>query len=105
MAIRDAPVVDWSSRYDQFVIDEATLDAGELDEFGQAAWFIGRDDVSERAWARAHLRYLADAVPGLGFVGLPFQYSIASPTLMGMGPDAEYVVEHLFARRPVTQPA
>ena len=60
MAIRDAPVVDWSSRFDQFVIDEATLDAGELDEFGQAAWFIGRDDVSERAWARAHLRYLAD---------------------------------------------
>ena len=50
-------------------------------------------------------RGLADAVPGLGFVGLPFQYSIASPTLMGMGPDAEYVVEHLFARRPLTQPA
>lgn len=52
-----------------------------------------------------HQRGLADAVPGLGFVGLPFQYSVASPTLMGMGRDAEYVVEHLFARRPVAQAA
>lgn len=60
MAIRDAPVVDWSGRFEQFVSDEASLDAGELDEFGQAAWFVGRDDVSERAWERAQLRYLDD---------------------------------------------
>ena len=31
------------------------------------------------------VRGMADAVPGLAFVGLPFQYSVASPTLMGMG--------------------
>lgn len=28
--------------------------------------------------------------------GLTFQYSIASPTLMGMGRDADYVLEHLL---------
>ncbi|UOQ88394.1 helix-turn-helix transcriptional regulator [Agromyces endophyticus] len=60
MTIRDAPVVDWTGRFDGFAAAEASLDAGELDEFGQAAWFVGRDEVSERAWERAHLRYLDD---------------------------------------------
>lgn len=46
-----------------------------------------------------HERGLSTTVPGLAFMGLPFQYSIASPTLMGMGRDADYVVEHLL--RPV----
>lgn len=50
-------------------------------------------------------RGLVDAVPGLGFVGLPFQYSVASPTLMGMGRDAEFVVERLFASRPAMRTA
>jgi putative flavoprotein involved in K+ transport len=30
-------------------------------------------------------------------MGLPFQYSVASPTLMGMERDARHVVERLFA--------
>ncbi len=44
-----------------------------------------------------HERGLATAVPGLAFMGLPFQYSVASPTLMGMGRDAQYVIDHLVA--------
>ncbi|MGN8026294.1 flavin-containing monooxygenase [Microbacterium sp. 22242] len=48
-----------------------------------------------------HERGLSTTVPGLAFMGLPFQYSIASPTLMGMGRDAEYVVEHLLRPAPV----
>jgi len=47
-----------------------------------------------------HRRGLVEAVPGLAFVGLPFLYSVASPTLMGMGRDAEYVVTQLLAQRP-----
>lgn len=67
MAIRQAPVIDWAGRFEMLTAKEADLDAAELDELGQAAWFIGRDDVSERAWERAHLRFLdtgetADAV-------------------------------------------
>jgi putative flavoprotein involved in K+ transport len=42
-----------------------------------------------------HVRGFATRVPGLAFVGLPFQFSVASPTLMGMGRDAEYVAERL----------
>ncbi|WP_426322906.1 flavin-containing monooxygenase [Microbacterium sp. E-13] len=44
----------------------------------------------------AHERGIATRVPGLAFVGLPFQYSVASPTLMGMERDAAHVVSCLF---------
>ena len=44
----------------------------------------------------AEYRGVATGCPGLAFVGLPFQYSIASSTLMGMDRDARYVVHALF---------
>jgi putative flavoprotein involved in K+ transport len=44
---------------------------------------------------------IAPSVPGLYFVGLPFQTSFASATLRGVGPDAEYVVSR--ARRHVAR--
>ncbi|MFE6996313.1 flavin-containing monooxygenase [Microbacterium sp. NPDC057659] len=47
----------------------------------------------------AHERGMSTGAPGLAFVGLPFQYSAASPTLMGMGRDAAYVMERLFSAR------
>lgn len=47
----------------------------------------------------AHERGMSTGVPGLAFVGLPFQYSVASPTLMGMGRDAAYVMDRLFSAR------
>jgi putative flavoprotein involved in K+ transport len=56
-----------------------------------------------RGWP-AHERGIVPAVPGLAFVGLPFQYSVASPTLMGMGRDAQYVVDRLLAIDRVTAP-
>jgi putative flavoprotein involved in K+ transport len=37
--------------------------------------------------------------PGLGFVGLPGQYSAASAVLPGVARDARYVVQHLVQRR------
>ncbi|MDQ4215804.1 response regulator transcription factor [Microbacterium capsulatum] len=58
MAIRGAPVVDWTGRFEELAARETALAPGELDDLGQAAWFIGRDDVSARAWERAHLAYL-----------------------------------------------
>ena len=39
-----------------------------------------------------HERGVVPAVPGLYFVGLHFQYSRTSSTLMGVGRDAEYMV-------------
>ena len=47
-------------------------------------------------------RGLASGCPGLAFVGMPFQYSVASSTLVGMDRDAAFVVESLGA--PRTEP-
>jgi ATP/maltotriose-dependent transcriptional regulator MalT len=60
MAIRETAVVDWTTRFDELAAREASLAGDELDEYGQAAWFVGRDDVSVRAWERAQLRFLED---------------------------------------------
>jgi putative flavoprotein involved in K+ transport len=45
-------------------------------------------------WPAEH-RGLASECAGLAFVGVPFQYSVASSTLMGMDRDAGYVVDAL----------
>jgi putative flavoprotein involved in K+ transport len=37
-------------------------------------------------------------IPGLYFVGMPFQYALTSGIVGGVGRDAAYVVEHLTAR-------
>lgn len=60
MSIRETAVVDWTTRFDELTAREASLAGDELDELGQAAWFVGRDDVSVRAWERAQLRFLDD---------------------------------------------
>jgi putative flavoprotein involved in K+ transport len=38
-----------------------------------------------------HTRGVAQGVPGLYFVGLPFQTGLSSPLLGGVGKDAEYI--------------
>jgi putative flavoprotein involved in K+ transport len=49
-----------------------------------------------------HRRGLSTTVPGLGYVGLEHQRSIASATLRGVGRDAGYVLKHFAQgdRRP-----
>ena len=61
----------------------------------QYDWLDIPDAFDAHRWPH-QVRGIAEAVPGLAFVGLPFQYSVASPTLMGMGRDAQYVVDRLF---------
>ncbi len=46
-----------------------------------------------------HDRGVIPDVPGLYFLGLYFQYSLSSSLVGGVGRDAEYVVDHLVARR------
>jgi putative flavoprotein involved in K+ transport len=47
-----------------------------------------------------HVRGVSTTVPGLFFVGLPFQYSISSDTIPGMPRDVRYVVRALARRQP-----
>lgn len=50
-----------------------------------------------------HDRGVVDAVPGVYFVGLKFQYSVLSDTLLAADRDAGFVVDHLAADRKNTQ--
>jgi putative flavoprotein involved in K+ transport len=59
---------------------------------------LGQDVIDEKGWP-IHERGVSSAVPGLYFMGLPFQYSAASPLIGGVGPDAKYVVERIAAAR------
>ncbi|MFB7891859.1 flavin-containing monooxygenase [Microbacterium sp. NPDC056044] len=90
------------------------LESGETLDVANVAWCTG--SLPDFGWidvpgvlsadgSVAHRRGMVEAAPGLAFVGLPFQYSVMSPTLVGMRPDAEYVVEHLLAPAPVAQAA
>lgn len=45
-----------------------------------------------------HRRGVAEGEPNLCFVGLPFQSSLVSDLVGGVGSDARYVVEELAAR-------
>lgn len=66
--------------------------------------WIDIDGVTDAAGFPVEYRGMASGCPGLAFVGMPFQYSPLSPTLMGMERDAEYVVEALRSE-PVGSPA
>jgi putative flavoprotein involved in K+ transport len=49
----------------------------------------------------AHVRGVSSEVPGLFFLGLEFQYALASASLWGVGRDAAYVVKQLDKRPTV----
>lgn len=46
-----------------------------------------------------HERGILASEPGLSFMGLPFQYSVTSETIPGMGRDAAYLAKHVASRR------
>ena len=53
-----------------------------------------------------HDRGVVASVPGLYFVGLPFQYAASSSLIGGVGRDAGFVVDKLIARaRERAQPS
>lgn len=83
------PVLEDGERMDAATVVWCT---GSTPEFG---WIDIPAAFDTDGWV-AHERGLATHVPGLAFVGLPFQYSVASPTLMGMGRDAAYVIARLL---------
>ena len=52
-----------------------------------------------------HRRGVVESAPGLYFIGLVFQYSLASCVLPGIGRDHAYVADHLAARWERNAPA
>jgi putative flavoprotein involved in K+ transport len=48
-----------------------------------------------------HSRGTVESEPGLYFLGLPFQYTLTSSFIGGVGRDARYIAEQIAARSPV----
>ena len=82
------------------------LEDGEVLDVANVIWCTGfRHDLS---WidlpifgedgAPMHERGVVTCEPGLYFVGLPFQFAVASDVLPGVGRDAAYVVKQLERR-------
>lgn len=89
------------------------LEDGQVLDVANVVWCTGfRHDLSwidlpifREDGAPKHERGIVPDEPGLYFVGLPFQYSFASDTVLGVSSDAKYVVKHLLARERTAAPA
>jgi putative flavoprotein involved in K+ transport len=72
--------------------------------------FINAPVVGSDGWPD-EVRGVSPTVPGLYFVGVPFQYAFSSMLVTGVGRDARFVVDRLAervgarAKRPVATPA
>jgi putative flavoprotein involved in K+ transport len=83
------------------------LDDGTVLDVSNVIWCTGFEPnydwiglpLPSRSGLPIHDRGLVESCPGLYFVGLPFQYSLSSFLLGGVGRDAEHVVEHIASRR------
>jgi putative flavoprotein involved in K+ transport len=83
------------------------LENGQVLDVANIVWCTGfRHDfgwihlpvTGDHGWPR-HERGVALDVPGLYFVGLPFQYSFSSMLVGGVARDASYVARHIAASR------
>jgi putative flavoprotein involved in K+ transport len=87
------------------------LEDGRVLDVDNVVWCTGFEPgftwidlpVFDEDGAVAHNRGVAEAEPGLYFVGLKFLHSALSDTLAVVGRDAGYVVDRIVERRPVAQ--
>jgi len=90
------------------------VEGGEvLDDVTNIVWCVGfRQDLS---WidlpifgedgAPMHERGVVTSEPGLYFMGLPFQFAVASDVIPGVSRDARWIVKQLVRRSPASVPA
>ncbi|MGW8315645.1 MAG: flavin-containing monooxygenase [Bacteroidales bacterium] len=76
--VRKVKTVVWCTG---FVADYSWIDLLHCDEYGYPE----------------HRRGIVDSHPGLYFVGLPFQSTISSSLIFGVGRDARYIAGHIAA--------
>jgi putative flavoprotein involved in K+ transport len=88
------------------------LEDGRVLEVANVIWCIG--SVPDFAWidllvlaeagGPVHDRGIVGSEPGLYFVGLVFQYALASSLVGGVGRDAKHIAEHIASRDPNGRP-
>ena len=82
------------------------LDDGRVLEVANVVWCTGFEPdfawidlpVFDESGAPLHDRGVVSSEPGLYFLGLYFQFAMASQLLGGAATDAEHVVKHLASR-------
>jgi putative flavoprotein involved in K+ transport len=60
--------------------------------------------VLAEAGGPVYERGIVGSQPGLYFVGLAFQYALASSPVGGVGRDAEHIARHIASRQPDSRP-
>ncbi|HSJ34380.1 MAG TPA: NAD(P)-binding domain-containing protein [Acidimicrobiia bacterium] len=86
------------------------MEDGSVLDVSNVVWCTGFDPgfswidlpVFDQAGDVIHRRGVVDQIPGLYFVALKFLHSFLSDTLLTVGRDAGYVVDHLVGRQPVS---
>ena len=88
------------------------LDDGRTLEVANVIWCTGSVPdfdwidlpVLAEAGGPVHDRGIVGSEPGLYFVGLVFQYALASSLVGAVGRDAKHIAEHIAAREPNRRP-
>ena len=70
-----------------FITDYSWIDLPIFDEYGYPL----------------HKRGVVNSHPGLYFMGLPFQSTLSSTLIVGMGKDAKYIADHIASKRTANQ--
>ena len=83
-----------------------TLDDGTVLDVANVIWatgyrpdysFVAAPIIGEDGWPE-EVRGVSPTVPGLYFLGVPFQYSFTSMLVTGVGRDAKFVVDRIAER-------
>jgi putative flavoprotein involved in K+ transport len=88
------------------------LDGGQIVDVANVIWCTGF--APDFRWINlpvfnedgdpVHDRGVVESQPGLYFIGMYFQYALASVLIGGVGRDAEHVASHIAARQPTGRP-
>ncbi|MCH6165234.1 flavin-containing monooxygenase [Pseudonocardia alaniniphila] len=89
----DGARVTWPDGHSEHV-DTILLATGYRPDLG----YLAKLGALDRTGAPQQLRGLSTTHPGLGYVGIEWQRSLASASLRGVGRDADYVTAHLLRR-------
>lgn len=100
--------VERVSRTEDVTNGKPCLDDGQIIDVAAVVWATGfHPDFS---WIELpgvtfgddgypiHYRGVVDEAPGVYFLGLPYQYTLVSATIVGVDPDARYIAEHMRTR-------
>jgi putative flavoprotein involved in K+ transport len=63
---------------------------------------VAADILGDDGWP-AEVRGVSPTVPGLYFLGIPFQYAFSSMNIVGAGRDAKFVVDRIAERVAATE--